>query len=209
MQQIMRSGHDLSDTLVLKMIQDKLNSLECSQGGYVLDDFPTSSEKGMGFDQQLAMLLSSPVKPEYIVDIQVPEEDLKRRWEQIRIDLADGMLYPKEKVVGFSGSVQMHAAFPTPNESIRQRLITRHEELLENIISQSQFYNTNIRPHIDEFLKQYDSSHIIVVDGMKTTSEMCKMTYNAIRQFNLQNKIIDDSVCAGFQSKLINYQDGE
>ncbi|KAF8561441.1 hypothetical protein P879_10278 [Paragonimus westermani] len=182
MLQIMRSGHDLSDTLVLKMVQDKLNSLECSQGGYVLDDFPTSSEKSMGFDQQLAVLLSSPVKPEYIVDIQVPEEDLKQRWEQIRIDLADGTLYPKEKIVGFSGAVQMHPAFPTPNENIRQRLITRHEELLENIINQSQFYNTNIRPQIDEFLKQYDSNHIIVVDGRKPTSEMCKTTYNAIRQ---------------------------
>ncbi|KAA3673151.1 adenylate/nucleoside-diphosphate kinase [Paragonimus westermani] len=182
MRQIMRSGHDLSDALVLKMVQDKLNSLECLQGGYVLDDFPTSSEKSMGFGQQLAVLLSSPVKPEYIVDIQVPEKDLKQRWEQIRIDLADGTLYPKEKVAGFSGAVQMHPAFPTPNENIRQRLITRHEELLENIINQSQFYNTNVRPHIDEFLKQYDSHHIIVVDGRKPTSEMCKTTYNAIRQ---------------------------
>ncbi|KER32086.1 hypothetical protein T265_01857 [Opisthorchis viverrini] len=181
-QQIMRTGKDLSDSLVLDMLKDKLSSPDCEQSGYILDDFPTSSEKGLNIGQQLDMLLKSEARPDYIVDIQIPEADLKRRWESVRIDISDGMLYPKTHYRFSDPATPIHPVFPAPNENIRQRLLTRHEEMMENIEKQTEFYFNHVRPQIDAFLKEYNPECIIPIDGRVPTAEMCQTMYKKISE---------------------------
>ncbi|KAG5444380.1 hypothetical protein CSKR_103003 [Clonorchis sinensis] len=181
-QQIMRTGEDLSDSLVLDMLKDKLSSPDCEQSGYILDDFPTSSEKGLNIGQQLDMLLQSEARPNYIVDIQIPEADLKRRWEAVRIDISDGMLYPKSHYRFSDPATPIHPVFPAPNENIRQRLLTRHEEMMENIEKQTEFYHNHVRPQIDAFLKEYGPECVIPIDGRVATVEMCQTMYKKISE---------------------------
>lgn len=68
---LLRSGRDLPDDIVLQMINDKLVSSECMEAGYVLDDFPTSSEKNLAVCKQLEMISTLPCRPELIIQVDV------------------------------------------------------------------------------------------------------------------------------------------
>ena len=67
----MTNGKDLSDDLVLGLLQDKFNSPECENSGYIIDDFPTSSEKSLTISKQLDIMKSSKYPPDYVINVQV------------------------------------------------------------------------------------------------------------------------------------------
>lgn len=64
-------GKDLPDELVLEIVMNKLKSPQCRDFGYVLDDFPTYSEKSFSISKQLEFLHDLEPKLELIIDLQV------------------------------------------------------------------------------------------------------------------------------------------
>jgi adenylate kinase family enzyme len=179
-EEVMKNGEDLKDVLVLDMLQKKLESPECAKHGFVIDDIPTSSEKGLPIGCQMQMLNSLDQKPDFVIDIQIPHKELLKRWEAMRIDLADGALYGGERALRLKPGA--HPTFPAANAKMRQRLITRYEELVENVELQDQFYRDYVRPHIDKFVRQLNQDAVICLDGTLPPGELYKTAYNAMRE---------------------------
>lgn len=69
--QLMLSGKDLDDALMIRMLSDELNSPECLEKGFVIDDLPNYSEKSLSIEKQLEFLQSLKPGPEYIIEIEV------------------------------------------------------------------------------------------------------------------------------------------
>ncbi|VDP69264.1 unnamed protein product [Echinostoma caproni] len=183
---ILRSGKDLPDDLVLHMIHNKLISDECNEMGYVLDDFPTSSEKGLSIGRQLEMLNGLPFRPEFIIQINIPENDLRQRWEAMRMDIADGALYASNVTADTRSGSQAHPRFPTPTAKQPERLITRYEELTENVNLQNRFYQDYVQPQIAEFIQQYPKEFVITVDGTDSPANVFRSFLQSV-QSDLNN----------------------
>ncbi|TPP60597.1 hypothetical protein FGIG_10774 [Fasciola gigantica] len=177
--EIFNSGADLSDNFVVSMLLDKLSSPGCTEAGYVLDGIPTHSEKSRSIASQLDFIRSLNPPPDYLILIEISDTALRERWEAVRIDVADGTLYTSRMFghVGHHpgqprGSCVRHADFPDPDETTRNRLITRHEELPENLDRHFQFYNANIAPQLRQFVASHDPSKVVTLDGEQSSNAM-------------------------------------
>ncbi|CAL8073381.1 unnamed protein product [Calicophoron daubneyi] len=180
MEEVMKKGEDLKDTMVLDMLKEHLTSSDCIKRGFVIDDIPTSSEKALPIWDQIKMLNDVGAQPDFVIDIRLQEKDLLNRWEAIRIDLQSGALYGGERALRMKPAA--HPTFPASSARIRQRLITRHEEILENVEKQDLFYRQCVRPVIDAYLNELGHDAVICVDGRLPPGELYRTAYNAIRE---------------------------
>ncbi|KAF5397584.1 hypothetical protein PHET_09499, partial [Paragonimus heterotremus] len=176
---IFNSGRDLSDQFVISMLKEKLSSPACTESGYVLDGIPTHSEMSCSIEDQLEFVENLHPRPDYVVDIRISDTDLRKRWEAIRIDVADGTLYTSQlnghKTVHPGkpyGRVVRHPDFPDIDEETKKRLITRHEELPENLDKHFPFYRLHVEPRVQHFIGAHDPSKIIVLDGEVTPTKL-------------------------------------
>ncbi|KAL5965146.1 Adenylate kinase 9, partial [Taenia solium] len=62
---------------------------ECQHYGYVMDSFPTY----LAFDEQIELVENLELKPDFVIHIEIPDEDLRKRLESQRVDPFDGAVY--------------------------------------------------------------------------------------------------------------------
>lgn len=89
------------------MIDEKINSSECSHHGYVLDGFPSQSENNFDIGKQMEMLKNWKLQPDFIINLKLSDQDLHRRRQYQKVDPISGNLYIKE----------MYAPKPRPKVS--------------------------------------------------------------------------------------------
>ncbi|TPP62085.1 hypothetical protein FGIG_07830 [Fasciola gigantica] len=162
---IMTDGRDLDDGIVVKMIEQKLKSPACIKNGYVLDGIPTHSEHTFSIQKQLDFIFGLENPPNYLFDIQISNEQLRNRWEDMRIDYKDGRLYPRETYNQEPKITPIQSDFPQLDAETKERLLTRHEELAENLDLHFAFYDSQVQDKLDDFKSKYNPSSIINVDG--------------------------------------------
>ncbi|CAH8875119.1 unnamed protein product, partial [Trichobilharzia szidati] len=91
--EIMISGQALDERMVYNLLTQKLESPECAHYGYVLDDLPIYCQSSIGIEEQMSFIESMNMKPDLIVHIKIPEDDILKRREGLRVDVEDGTLY--------------------------------------------------------------------------------------------------------------------
>ncbi|KAF5397063.1 hypothetical protein PHET_09495 [Paragonimus heterotremus] len=187
--ELLRSGHDLDDQLVLEILKEKLQSPECVRNGFVLDGLPTYSEKALSIEKQLDFILSLENGPVYLIEIQITDEALRSRWEEMRIDFLDGRLYPKESYESLDSEGQPkspgskytgHPDFPRVTDVVKSRLMIRHEELPESLDKHFRFYRAKVAGHLGDFLQNYDDNSVINVDGHVSPTERLQETLSKL-----------------------------
>ncbi|KAG1240360.1 hypothetical protein G6F68_017739 [Rhizopus microsporus] len=77
---VMDAGGLVSDEIIIGLVQDRLTQPDCANG-YLFDGFPRTIP-------QADALKSAGVKLDYVVEIEVPEEDIiermsGRRWKAV------------------------------------------------------------------------------------------------------------------------------
>ncbi|CAH1800208.1 unnamed protein product [Owenia fusiformis] len=95
-QDILIKGEALPEEMVAKMIEDKINSPEVTHHGYILDDFPSMSEDYMTIKDQLELVKNWKLKPDFIVNLKIPDLDLEYRRVGQRADALTGDIYIRE-----------------------------------------------------------------------------------------------------------------
>lgn len=94
--EILHRGEAIPDDMVLKMIEDKVNSPEVAHHGYVMDDFPCISEDLMSIKDQLELIKSWKLKPDFIINLRIPDKDIENRRIGQKIDPTTLDIYIKE-----------------------------------------------------------------------------------------------------------------
>lgn len=72
---IMKEGGLVSDDIIIDMISERINEADCSKG-FMLDGFPRTVAQAQALDK---MLKNSGKKIDVVIEIQVPDEELKKR----------------------------------------------------------------------------------------------------------------------------------
>ncbi|CAF0775596.1 unnamed protein product [Brachionus calyciflorus] len=95
-QDILLKGEALPESIVAKMIDEKINSPEVAHHGYVLDGFPSHSENNFDIGKQMEMMKNWKLQPDFIINLRIPDKDLLRRRIYQKVDPISGNLYIKE-----------------------------------------------------------------------------------------------------------------
>jgi adenylate kinase len=104
--------------------------------GYVLDGFPKSYN-------QLQILHNLKITPNLIVVLECPEEELKRRIENKRVDPITGLTYDHDSVVSDPEVSSRLQPIPNQKPEIVKKRLDRWDQLLKYI--EESYYNSILK----------------------------------------------------------------
>ncbi|KAI8508323.1 adenylate kinase [Branchiostoma belcheri] len=142
-QEILLRGEAIPEEMVAKMVQDKINSSEVTHHGYVLDGFPCMDESYMNIPEQLELVKNWKLKPDFIVNLKIPDKDLEKRRLGQRGDEGPPELDPE----------------------ILARLVKRVEDLPEYITHNIQEYKDNMLRTLEDYMADHDQQYLIELDA--------------------------------------------
>ncbi|XP_058709670.1 adenylate kinase 8 isoform X2 [Poecile atricapillus] len=119
------SGCPVPDNLVLKLLTERLNALDCLTNGWVLSGFPRDVKQG-------EQLQKAQMNPNRVFFFNLPYESIMERLSQRRTDPVTGERY--------------HSTFrPAPTPEIQARLRQNPKDKEENIEKRLDTYYSNIK----------------------------------------------------------------
>ncbi|RAP64793.1 adenylate kinase [Achromobacter sp. HZ01] len=131
---VMDAGGLVSDEIIIGLVQDRLKQPDCANG-YLFDGFPRTIP-------QADALKSAGVKLDYVVEIEVPEEDIIERMSGRRVHQPSGRSY--------------HVRFNPPKVEGRddvtgEELIQRDDDREETVRNRLSVYREQTRPLVDYY----------------------------------------------------------
>ncbi|XP_074412359.1 adenylate kinase 8 isoform X4 [Zonotrichia albicollis] len=119
------SGCPVPNNLVLKLLTERLSSLDCLSHGWVLSGFPRDVEQG-------EQLQKAQINPNRVFFFNLPYESIMERLSQRRTDPVTGERY--------------HTTFrPAPTPEIQARLRQNPKDEEENIEKRLNIYYSNVK----------------------------------------------------------------
>ncbi|WP_454689672.1 adenylate kinase [Achromobacter aloeverae] len=131
---IMASGGLVSDDLIIGLVRDRLTQPDCGKG-YLFDGFPRTIP-------QADALKDAGVKLDYVVEIEVPEDDIIERMSGRRVHPASGRSY--------------HVRFNPPkaegkDDVTGEPLVQRDDDREETVRNRLEVYRNQTRPLVDYY----------------------------------------------------------
>ncbi|UOD49243.1 adenylate kinase [Orrella daihaiensis] len=132
--QVMESGGLVSDDLIIGLVQDRLEQPDCD-AGYLFDGFPRTLP-------QADALKNANVALDYVLEIDVPEEEIIERMSGRRVHPASGRTY--------------HIKFNPPktagvDDVTGEPLVQRDDDKEETVRHRLSVYREQTRPLVDYY----------------------------------------------------------
>lgn len=131
---VMDAGGLVSDDIIIRLVKDRLTQDDCANG-YLFDGFPRTIP-------QADALKEAGVKLDYVVEIDVPSEDIINRMSGRRIHPASGRSY--------------HVVFNPPkvegkDDVTGEDLVQRDDDKEETVRKRLDVYQEQTRPLVDYY----------------------------------------------------------
>jgi adenylate kinase len=131
---IMDSGALVSDELIIGLVKDRLQQPDCSKG-YLFDGFPRTIP-------QADALKHAKVALDFVIEIEVPEQDIIERMSGRRVHPASGRSY--------------HLTFNPPkvaecDDLTGEPLVQRDDDKEETVRHRLTVYQSQTRPVVDYY----------------------------------------------------------
>jgi adenylate kinase len=133
---IMEQGSLVSDELIIELVKDRIKKSDCANG-FLLDGFPRTIA-------QAQAVASLGIDIDYVIEIDVPDEEIVKRLSGRRVHARSGRVY--------------HTVYNPPNtpgcdDITGEPLVQRDDDVEETIRKRLAVYHEQTRPLID-FYKQ-------------------------------------------------------
>lgn len=137
--EIMASGRLVSDELIIGLVRDRLEAPDC-RNGYLFDGFPRTLP-------QADALTDAGIGLDFVVEIEVPEEDIIERMSGRRMHPASGRSY--------------HVRFNPPkvadhDDPTGEPLVQREDDREETVRHRLSVYREQTRPLVDYYAQRAD-----------------------------------------------------
>ena len=133
---VMDAGHLVSDQLIVEMVKKRLKKPDC-RAGYLFDGFPRTIPQAEAMEQ-------AGVAVDYVLEIDVPDEEIIMRLSGRRVHPGSGRVY--------------HVKFNPPRIPDRddvtgEPLVQRDDDREETVRERLQVYRKQTRPLIEHYKK--------------------------------------------------------
>ncbi|XP_032194721.1 adenylate kinase 9 isoform X1 [Mustela erminea] len=217
LQSILLSGQSIPEELIIKLMLEKLNSLQVSHFGYVITELPTLSEDTMTTLQQIELIKNLHLKPDVIINIKCPDYDLCQRISGQRQHGGTGYIYRRDqwdpevienrrkrkKEAQKEGKVEEEGEEEEEQEEeeafiaemqmvaeILQHIVQRPEDYLENIENIVKLYKEIILHPLEEVMAEHNSQYLIELDGNKPPEELFMTVMDRLKYLNLKRAAV-------------------
>jgi adenylate kinase len=131
---VMDAGQLVSDDIIIRLVKQRLKQADCQQG-YLFDGFPRTIP-------QAEALKSADVGVDYVLEIEVPDEEIITRMSGRRVHPASGRTY--------------HVKFNPPriegrDDETGEPLVQRDDDREETVRKRLEVYRVQTRPLVDYY----------------------------------------------------------
>jgi len=133
---VMDAGHLVSDQLIVEMVKKRLKKPDC-RSGYLFDGFPRTIPQAEAMEQ-------AGVAVDYVLEIDVPDEEIIVRMSGRRVHPGSGRVY--------------HVKFNPPraadcDDVTGEALVQRDDDREETVRERLQVYRKQTRPLVEHYKK--------------------------------------------------------
>ncbi|XP_039093316.1 adenylate kinase 9 [Hyaena hyaena] len=216
LQSMLLRGESIPDELVMKLMLEKLNSLEVFHFGYIMTELPSLSQEAMTTLQQIELIKNLNLKPDIIINIKCPDYDLCQRVSGQRQHSTTGYIYrrdqwdpevienrrKKRKEAQKEGREEEAEEEEEQEEEeafiaemqmvaeILQHVVQRPEDYLENIENIVKLYKEIILHSLEEVMAEHNSQYLIELDGNKPPEELFMVIMDRLKYLNLKRAAV-------------------
>lgn len=166
---VMESGGLVSDEIILGLVKDRVAEADC-ENGYIFDGFPRTLA-------QAESLKAQGVEIDYVMEIDVSDEEVLHRMTGRRVHPASGRTY--------------HIVFNPPNvegkdDETGEDLIQREDDKEETVKERLKIYHEQTKPLINFYLDMADSGEsnapkYVQIGGVDSLDEVREQIYNVLK----------------------------
>ena len=158
---VIDEGNLVSDDIIIELVKERIQSKDC-KNGYLFDGFPRTIA-------QADALKLEGIKIDYVVEVQVPDEDIVVRMSGRRVHLSSGRTY--------------HIVFNPPNVENKDDLtgddlIQRVDDQEEIVRDRLSIYHEQTQPLVNYYrevaLKHNSVTKFYAISGVGTLDEVKK-----------------------------------
>jgi adenylate kinase len=131
---VMDAGHLVSDQLIVEMVKQRLEKPDC-KAGYLFDGFPRTIPQAEAMEK-------AGVPVDYVLEIDVPDDEIIARMSGRRVHPASGRVY--------------HVRFNPPkvegqDDATGEPLVQRDDDKEETVRKRLEVYRKQTRPLIEHY----------------------------------------------------------
>jgi adenylate kinase len=131
---VMDSGHLVSDDIILGLVKERLKERDCANG-YLFDGFPRTIPQAEAMKNQQVAL-------DYVLEIDVPDEEIILRMSGRRVHPASGRSY----------HVKFHPPKAEGKDDVTgEPLVQRDDDKEETVKKRLEVYRAQTRPLVDYY----------------------------------------------------------
>ncbi|MCH8079518.1 MAG: adenylate kinase [Proteobacteria bacterium] len=166
---VMDAGELVSDNLILQLVRDRISKDDCASG-YLLDGFPRTIAQAEGMKKL-------GIDVDFVVELQVADEEIIERMSGRRIHLASGRVY--------------HVKFNPPktenlDDETGEPLIQRDDDTEQTVRKRLQVYHEQTAQLIDYYSDNEDKSSgddptLVRINGSGDLKEISKNIFGLLQ----------------------------
>ena len=159
---VMDAGELVSDELILGLVKERITRDDCAKG-YLFDGFPRTIAQAQG-------MRDADIEVDYVLELQVPDEDIVRRMGGRRVHLASGRTY--------------HVEFNPPkregvDDVTGEALIQRNDDKEETVRKRLEVYHSQTAPLIEYYRQK---GLLVEIDGTQSIENVTADLMAAIQK---------------------------
>ena len=156
---VIDAGGLVSDDIIIKIVKERIQSPDC-KNGYLLDGFPRTIA-------QADSLKTQGININYVVEVQVPDEDIVIRMSGRRVHLASGRTYH----IDFNPPI-----VPNKDDLTGEDLIQRVDDNEDIVRDRLSIYHQQTQPLVnyysDDALEGNSGTKFHAISGVGTLDEV-------------------------------------
>lgn len=166
---VMDAGGLVSDDIIIGLVKDRLKEPDCN-AGYLFDGFPRTIP-------QADAMKDAGVKIDFVLEIDVPEEEIIERMSGRRVHVASGRTY--------------HVKFNPPklagkDDLTGEDLIQRDDDKEETVRKRLAVYASQTRPLVDYYARWAESGdpaapRVRKISGTGSVEEIRERAFQALK----------------------------
>ncbi|HQT81616.1 MAG: adenylate kinase [Ferrovum sp. 37-45-19] len=167
---VMDSGGLVSDNIIIGLVKDRITEADCANG-FLFDGFPRTIP-------QAEALKAAGVELDFVVEIDVTDEEIIQRMSGRRVHVASGRVY--------------HTSFSPPqidghDDVTGEPLIQRDDDREEIVKKRLQVYHDQTRPLVDYYLswsqsKDSTAPQYVKIAGVGSVQEISNSILAALKK---------------------------
>jgi len=166
---VMDAGGLVSDDIIIGLVKDRLLESDCAQG-YLFDGFPRTIP-------QADAMKSAGVAIDYVIEVDVPEEEIIERMSGRRVHLSSGRTY--------------HIRFNPPKQEglddvTGEPLVQRDDDKEETVRKRLSVYREQTRPLVDYYSRWAEAGEpgaprYRKISGVGSVDDIKKRLFDAVK----------------------------